>query len=279
MTRRVRSRVGTQENWQILDDPVKSNSERGQETSHFRHLGHCVPGVVSLDFVRMLPSPGCRCAPSDGKWMPGPTATGEGRGRRPSCEPETDRVPRSLRGRNDRSEKVGNRGQIFSIWRCIVVLFAEKSGIWADSTARSRSISAAQAPRDSRHNGEERRQRDNRPEHHRRSSPKICGFWNLEPTSVLRGLLESQEIIAEPGERPKRGQSVSSVFLPGGPRRSHGSVPGDLPREGVREVFGEGISSAATARKVYGVVLDKDQSIDAGQTTALRMARIPGKGG
>ena len=34
---------------------------------------------------------------------------------------------RSLRGRNDRSEKVGNRGQIFSIWRCIVVLFAEKS--------------------------------------------------------------------------------------------------------------------------------------------------------
>ena len=36
--------------------------------------------------------------------------------------------PRSLRGRNDRSEKVGNRGQIFSILRCIVVLFAEKSG-------------------------------------------------------------------------------------------------------------------------------------------------------
>ena len=35
---------------------------------------------------------------------------------------------RSLRGRNDRSEKAGNRGQIFSIWRCIVVLFAEKSG-------------------------------------------------------------------------------------------------------------------------------------------------------
>ena len=35
---------------------------------------------------------------------------------------------RSLRGRNDRSEKVGNRGRIFSIWRCIVVLFAEKSG-------------------------------------------------------------------------------------------------------------------------------------------------------
>ena len=34
---------------------------------------------------------------------------------------------RSLRGRNDRSEKVGNRGRIFSIWRCIVVLFAEKS--------------------------------------------------------------------------------------------------------------------------------------------------------
>ena len=36
-------------------------------------------------------------------------------------------LARSLRGRNDRSEKVGNRGQIFSIWRCIVVLFAEKS--------------------------------------------------------------------------------------------------------------------------------------------------------
>ena len=35
---------------------------------------------------------------------------------------------RSLRGRNDRSEKVGNRGRIFSIWRCIVVLFTEKSG-------------------------------------------------------------------------------------------------------------------------------------------------------
>jgi hypothetical protein len=69
------------------------------------------------------------------------------------------------------------------------------------------------------------------------------------------------------------------VFLPGGPRRSHGSVPGDLHREGVHEVFGEGLSSATTARKVYGVVLDKDQSIDAGQTTALRIARIPGKGG
>ena len=41
--------------------------------------------------------------------------------------PGTGRV-RSLRGRNDRSEKVGNRGQIFSFWRCIVVLFAEKSG-------------------------------------------------------------------------------------------------------------------------------------------------------
>ncbi len=35
---------------------------------------------------------------------------------------------RSLRGRNDRSEKVGNRGRIFSILRCIVVLFAEESG-------------------------------------------------------------------------------------------------------------------------------------------------------
>ena len=37
-------------------------------------------------------------------------------------------VTGSLRGRNDRNEKVGNRGQIFSILRCIVVLFAEKSG-------------------------------------------------------------------------------------------------------------------------------------------------------
>ena len=55
---------------------------------------------------------------------------------------------RSLRGRNDRSEKVGNRGQIFSILRCIVVLFAEKSGkIWGRFYRfRSRSISAAQAP-------------------------------------------------------------------------------------------------------------------------------------
>ena len=38
-------------------------------------------------------------------------------------------LARSLRGRNDRSEKAGNRGQrVFSILRCIVVLFAEKSG-------------------------------------------------------------------------------------------------------------------------------------------------------
>ena len=35
---------------------------------------------------------------------------------------------RSLRGRNDRSEKAGNRGQIFSIVRGIVVLFVEKAG-------------------------------------------------------------------------------------------------------------------------------------------------------
>ena len=42
---------------------------------------------------------------------------------------------RSLRGRNDRSEKVGNRDQIFPISRCIVVLFVENfGGIWADST-------------------------------------------------------------------------------------------------------------------------------------------------
>ena len=38
------------------------------------------------------------------------------------------RVARSLSGRRDRSEKVENRGQIFSILRRIVVLFNEKSG-------------------------------------------------------------------------------------------------------------------------------------------------------
>ena len=37
-------------------------------------------------------------------------------------------IPRSLRGRNDRSEKAGNRGQIFSLLRCIVVLFVVRSG-------------------------------------------------------------------------------------------------------------------------------------------------------
>ena len=56
--------------------------------------------------------------------------------------------PRSLRGRNDRSEKVENRGQIFTILRCIVVLFAEKSGKYGPILRfRSRLISAAQAPR------------------------------------------------------------------------------------------------------------------------------------
>ena len=55
---------------------------------------------------------------------------------------------RSLRGRNDRSEKVENRGQIFTILRCIVVLFAEKSGKYGPILRfRSRLISAAQAPR------------------------------------------------------------------------------------------------------------------------------------
>ena len=54
----------------------------------------------------------------------------------------------SLRRRNDRSEKVENRGQIFTILRCIVVLFAEKSGKYGPILRfRSRSISAAQAPR------------------------------------------------------------------------------------------------------------------------------------
>ena len=55
---------------------------------------------------------------------------------------------RSLRGRNDRSEKVENRGQIFTILRCIVVLFAEKSHEYGPILRfRSRLISAAQAPR------------------------------------------------------------------------------------------------------------------------------------
>ena len=57
-------------------------------------------------------------------------------------------MARSLRRRNDRSEKVGNRGQIFTILRRIVVLFAEKSGEYGPIPRfRSRSISAAQAPR------------------------------------------------------------------------------------------------------------------------------------
>ena len=57
-------------------------------------------------------------------------------------------IPRSLRRRNDRSEKVENRGQIFTILRCIVVLFAEKSHEYGPILRfRSRSISAAQAPR------------------------------------------------------------------------------------------------------------------------------------
>ncbi len=59
----------------------------------------------------------------------------------------TGRKVRSLRGRNDRSEKVENRGQIFPILRCIVVLFAEKSHEYGPILRfRSRLISAAQAP-------------------------------------------------------------------------------------------------------------------------------------
>ena len=34
----------------------------------------------------------------------------------------------NLRGRNDRSEKAGNRAQVFSILRWLVVLLDEKSG-------------------------------------------------------------------------------------------------------------------------------------------------------
>ncbi len=56
-------------------------------------------------------------------------------------------VARNLRRRNSRIEKVGNRGRIFSIWRCIVVLFAEKSRKYGPfHRFRSRSIFAAQAP-------------------------------------------------------------------------------------------------------------------------------------
>ncbi len=50
------------------------------------------------------------------------------------------RRTRSLRGRRDRSEKVENRGQIFSILRRIVVLFNEKSGEY-DRLHRFRSRS------------------------------------------------------------------------------------------------------------------------------------------
>ena len=55
--------------------------------------------------------------------------------------------------------------------------------------------------------------------------------------------------------------------------------PGRRYPEGVRDDAGEGLSSAATARNVYGVVLDKDQTIVAGPTTALGTATIPGTGG
>ena len=65
------------------------------------------------------------------------------------CSPDSYHgLSRSLRGRNDRSEKVENRGQIFTILRCIVVLFAEKSGKYGPILRfRSRLISAAQTPR------------------------------------------------------------------------------------------------------------------------------------
>ena len=54
---------------------------------------------------------------------------------------------RSLRGRRDRSEKVENRGQIFSILRQIVVLFNEKSGKYGPIIPLSQQISSAsQAP-------------------------------------------------------------------------------------------------------------------------------------
>ena len=88
-------------------------------------------------------------------WATGPRNTpraGNPRSSRHFSPGEPDGSPahpaRSLRGRNDRSEKVENRGQIFTILRCIVVLFAEKSGKYGPILRfRSRLISAAQAPR------------------------------------------------------------------------------------------------------------------------------------
>ena len=52
---------------------------------------------------------------------------------------------RNLRGRNDRSEKVGNRGQMFPISRRIVVLFGEKSGKYGPILPLSQEINFCRA--------------------------------------------------------------------------------------------------------------------------------------
>ena len=55
--------------------------------------------------------------------------------------------PRSLRGRNDRIEKVGDRGQIFSILTHSCSIRRNRGNMDRFYRFRSRSISAAQAPR------------------------------------------------------------------------------------------------------------------------------------
>ena len=79
---------------------------------------------------RIAPKENRGCCPGTGQGLPSMTRRAGPGPESPAARPArmVTRPPRSLRGRNDRSEKVGNRGQIFSIWRCIVVLFAEKSG-------------------------------------------------------------------------------------------------------------------------------------------------------
>ncbi len=48
----------------------------------------------------------------------------------------SDRFPSTLRGRPDRSEQVGNRGLIPTIWRCTVCSIRRDIGeVWTDSTA------------------------------------------------------------------------------------------------------------------------------------------------
>ena len=78
--------------------------------------------------------------------------------------------------------------------------------------------------RDRRPEGEERQQGDDRSERHGRFSSRKLWFlatWNLHR---LMGTVY---------------YLPAGPFLPGGFRRTHGSVPGDRPREGVGEVVGE----------------------------------------